>query len=116
MIQNRSIGLCIVLSIVTCGIYGIYWFFKLHDETNIAANETTPTAGIAFLLNLVTCGIYGIYWAYKQGEKLDKAYTDRGLPTASRSIVYLILSICGLSIIAYALMQDSLNKIAAPQQ
>ena len=49
---------------------------------------------------------------YKQGEKIDKAYADRGLPTGSRSIVYLVLSIFGLSIISYALMQDSLNKIA----
>ncbi|MGN1134113.1 MAG: DUF4234 domain-containing protein, partial [Oscillospiraceae bacterium] len=26
LLQKRSIPLCIVLSIITCGIYSIYWF------------------------------------------------------------------------------------------
>ena len=113
MIQKRNIALCIIFTIITCGIYGIYWFVKLHNEAKIVAGETEGTsAGVAFLLTLITCGIYGFYWNYKQGEKIDKAYADRGLPTGSRSIVYLVLSIFGLSIISYALMQDSLNKIA----
>lgn len=114
MIKKRSIALCILFTIITLGIYGIYWFVMLHNEANTAANEQNPTsAGVAFILSLITCGIYGIYWNYKQGEKLDKAYADRGLPTGSRSVVYLILSIFGLSIISYALMQNSLNQIAA---
>jgi len=113
MIEKRSIGLCIVFSIITLGIYGIYWFVKLHNEAQIAAGEQEGTsAGVAFLLTLITCGIYGYYWNYKQGEKLDKACADRGLPTSSRAVVYLVLSIFGLSIISYALMQDTLNKIA----
>ena len=111
MMEKRSIPLCIVLSIVTCGIYGIYWFVKLTDDTNQLANDPNATSGgIAFLLTLVTCGIYGIYWAYKQGEKLDNIKAQRGLPTSNQSILYLILELFGLGIIAYALMQDEINK------
>lgn len=117
MVQNRSIGVCILLSIVTCGIYSIYWFIKLTDETNIVAEEPNGTSGgIAFLLSLVTCGIYGFYWAYKQGEKLDNAYTKRGLVPGSKGVLYIVLCVVGLSIVAFALMQDSLNKLSAPQQ
>lgn len=111
MIEKRSIPLCIVLSIVTCGIYAIYWFVKLTDDTNQITNDPNATSGgIAFLLTLVTCGIYGIYWAYKQGEKLDNLKAQRGLPTSSQAILYLILELFGLGIIAYALMQDEINK------
>ena len=49
---------------------------------------------------------------YKQGEKLDMAKTDRGIASSSSGILYLILSIFGLGIVSYALMQDSLNKLA----
>ena len=44
-IQKRSIGLCIVLSIVTCGIYGYYFLYTMARDTNIACagdGETTP--------------------------------------------------------------------------
>lgn len=113
MITKRSIGLAILLSIITCGIYVIYWFIVLTDETNIAANDQQGTSGgVAFLLSLVTCGIYGYYWAYKQGEKLDYAKQARNVPSSNSNILYLILQIVGLRIIGYALMQDNLNKIA----
>ena len=33
----------------------------------------------------------------------------------SASVIYLVLSIFGLSIVAYALMQSELNKMLPPQ-
>lgn len=112
MIQKRSIAVAIILSIVTCGIYGIYWFIKLNDDANTASNTYGTSGGMAFLLTLITCGIYGIYWAYKQGEKIDAAKTSRGIPSSNSGILYLILTIFGLSIVAWALMQNELNQMA----
>ena len=111
--EKRNIAVSIILTIVTCGIYGIYWFIMLTDETNKFTDnpQQETSGGVAFLLTLVTCGIYGIYWAYKQGEKLDNASVKSGMTNGSRGILYLILSLVGFSIVAYALMQDSINKL-----
>lgn len=38
MIQKRNIAMYIILSIVTCGIFGIYWFICLTDDSKLAAN------------------------------------------------------------------------------
>ena len=113
MVKERDIALCIVFDIFSCGLYGIYWFICLTDETNNASNSTGTTGGMAFLLSLVTCGIYTFYWMYKQGEKLDSAKAARGLESSGNSsVIYLILSLFGLGIVAYALMQNDLNKLA----
>lgn len=113
MVENRNVAVCIILSLVTCGIYGIYWFICLANDTNTVSGRVNDTSGgVAFLLTLVTCGIYGIYWAYKQGEKLDEAKTSRGIPSSNSGILYLILTIFGFGIVAYALMQNELNKLA----
>ncbi len=113
MYQPRNIGMAIFLSIITCGIYGIYWFVMLTDETNQACGITDGTSGgVAFLLSLITCGIYSWFWLYKQGEKLDNLAVSRGMSSGFRGILYLVLGLCGLSIVSYALMQDSLNKMA----
>lgn len=110
--QRKSIGLAIVLSIVTCGIYGIYWFITLTNDANAAAGEQKTSGGVAFLLTLVTCGIYGIYWAYKMGEQIQKAKTKRNLKNDSNlPILYLVLYVVGFSIIAWALMQNELNEM-----
>ena len=112
--DQRNIALAIILSIVTCGIYALYWFVVLTDDTNRIAGESEATSGvIALLLTLVTCGIYGFYWAYKQGEKLDRAMAARGMESGNSGVLYLILTFIGLGIVAYALMQNDLNKMGA---
>ena len=113
--SQRNIAIAIILSIVTCGIYSIFWIVKMVDEVNEASGEPNATSGgIVFLLSLVTCGIYMFVWLYKAGEKLNNAKMMRGMPTDNDSgIVYLLLAIFGFSIVSYALIQSELNKIAA---
>lgn len=112
MVQERNIALCIILSIVTCGIYGLYWFVCLTDDANTVARTEGTSGVMALILTIITCGIYGLYWMYKQGEKLDSAKNANGIESANSGIIYIILAVIGLGIIAYALMQDSLNKLA----
>ena len=106
-IQKRSIVTAIILSLVTCGIYSIYWFISLTNEMNKASGRTSDTSGgLAFVLSLVTCGIYEYYWAYKIGEKRDIVANEK----SSSGIIYLVLSLFGFGIVAYCLAQDALNK------
>ncbi len=112
MVQERNIAVSIILSIVTCGIYGMYWFVCLTNDTNTVSGEAGTSGGLALVLTLVTCGIYGLYWAYKCGEKLDTAKQKRGIPASNGGVLYLILFIFG-GIIAYALIQNELNKLAS---
>ena len=114
MIQKRSIATCIILTIITCGIYGLYWFVVLADDTNrlLEDPQNQTSGGTALLLSIITCNIYGLYWMYKQGEKIDRIKTSRGMYSGNSGILYLILSLVGFSIISYALMQDELNKLA----
>lgn len=112
--KERNIAISIILTIVTCGIYGIYWFIMLSDEVKSASDDDSmPSGGIAFLLTLVTCGIYGIYWAYRMGKALETARERAGLTATDNSVLYLILQIFGFGIINYALMQNELNTIAS---
>ncbi len=110
--KQRNIAVCIILSIVTCGIYGIYWYITLTNDTNTLSGEEGATSGgMVFLLTLITCNIYGIYWAYKQGERIDNAKKARGMESSNSGILYLILTVFGLGAIAWALMQSEINKM-----
>ena len=94
--KKRSIAGCIILTFVTLGIYGIYWFVKLTNETNrLAPEEATLSGGLAFLATVCTLGVYGLYWAYKLGQKIDRISGNSG----NSGIIYLLLSFLGLGII-----------------
>ena len=88
MIKERSIVLYIILSIITCGIFGLYWFVCITEDTNAAADVAGTSGGLALLFTIITCGIYGFYWAYKCGEKLDIAKEKRGMPVTEESFIF----------------------------
>ena len=107
---QRNVALYIVLTIVTCGIFGLYWFVVLTNDANAASGRQN---GVALLLTIVTCGIYGLFWAYQLGQKVTEAKAQRGMMADSNAgVLYLILSLFGLGIITYALAQSELNKLA----
>ncbi len=112
-IPNRSIGLAILFSFITCGIYAIYWFVVMTDEVNKANQDPNATSGgLSFLFSLLTCGIYTLYWYYKMGHSLYEAGQKSGKQISDNSVLYLILGFIGLGIISYAMIQSDLNKFA----
>ena len=114
-VQERNIVTCIILSIVTLGIYGIIWYINLVNDTNRVCNDehSSQSGGMVFLLTLITCGIYGIIWFYNAGKRLEKAGKKYGKEISDNSVVYLIVNIVGLGIVAYCMVQSDLNKFSA---
>lgn len=109
--KSRSIPMCIIFSIITCGIYGIYWFICLTNDANdLSSRQDETSGGVAFLLTLITCNIYGIYWAYKMGEKLDAAKSNRNIPSSNSAVLYLILELF-IPIVGWVLMQNEINQL-----
>ncbi|PWW08623.1 uncharacterized protein DUF4234 [Paenibacillus cellulosilyticus] len=111
-VTQRSIALSIILSLVTCGIYAIYWFIVLTNDVGKLSGDNNFTGGKHFLLTLVTCGIWSYVWAYQVGKHVEEAQRQRGMHSSDNSILYLVLTFFGLGIVAYAIAQSDVNKMA----
>ena len=112
MKEERSIALAVIFTIITCGIYGIYWFIVVSDDVkNYCKDDQMMSGGLACILTIVTCGIFGIYWWYNLGNKMKEAQKLNEIPEKDNAILYLILSILGLSIINYCLLQADVNEV-----
>lgn len=114
--MNRSVGLCILFTILTCGIYGIYWFYKITEELNYLSDDHSLSPGLGILFSIITCGLYTIYWSYKVGKNMQLAQQRAMLNASDDSVLYLFLSIFGLSIIVFAIVQSNMNTILASQK
>lgn len=115
-IEKKNIALCIVFSIITCGIYSWYWLYCLAEDVNIAADrQDGPSGGFVLLFTIITCSIYQWYWLYKSGDLLEQGRASRGKPQGYLSILYLLLGLFGVGLIAFALMQSELNDYAAAE-
>lgn len=113
-VKEKSIGLCIVLSLVTCGIYSIYWLYTIAKDLNdLCASqnqEKGPDAGLVVVLSIVTCGIYLIYYMWKAG-KMVSSLTKNGQRMSDDSVVLMVLAILQLSIVSYCILQSNINGL-----
>lgn len=110
-VKKRNVVLCILFSIITVGIYGIYWYVCLTNDTNKLSKYKTAGGVAAIFFTIITVGIYGFYWYFMLGKKVGDF--DGG---SSNGVLYLILSLFGLGFISQILAQGALNRVAEPQQ
>ena len=99
MIKNRNIFLVYIFSIITFGIYAIYWAVSTKNEINSLGAEI-PTAW------LIIIPIANIYWVYKYCEGFSmKVKKDKN------TLLWFIVCIL-VGIVMPAIIQSELNKIA----
>ncbi len=95
---DRSLAAYILLSLVTCGIYGLYFFYTLARDVNTMCDgdgESTPGLAAFILLSLVTCGFYAYYWYYKIGNRLQANAPRYGLAFQESGTTVLMWCIVG---------------------
>jgi len=110
--ERRGVAACVIFTIISCGIYGLYWKYKIAQGFYVTQTqekvETSP--GITLLLFIVTGGIYGWYCYYKWGRATTEIATRFGRADGDKAIIYLLLSIFGFPIICDALIQSDFNN------
>lgn len=96
---DRNLLLYIVLTIVTFGIYGFYFIYKLAQDINImCVDDGEKTGGLIayILLSYITCGIYSYYWMYKIGNRLYNNAPRYGLRFDENGTTILLWCVVGL--------------------
>jgi len=108
-INKRSIVGCILLSIITLGIYGIYWMYLLVKNTRSIQKDTYSCT--EEVLCLIFVPFYSIYWWYTRGKKVKQSFKENKYTAKGNGVLYLVLAILGLNIVSMAIMQSDFNSL-----
>ncbi|MFA5794464.1 MAG: DUF4234 domain-containing protein [Candidatus Brocadiia bacterium] len=101
MVKHRNVVLVYIFSIITFGIYYLYWVVSTKNEIN-RLGAKIPTAW------LIIVPIANIYWAYKYCEGFAQ-----NVKKDNNALLWFILYII-VSIVMPAIIQSELNKLAKP--
>ena len=113
MATERDVVKYIILSIVTCGIWGLVWVYQVGTDIAMLRGDDKPSVVVDLVLSFVSCGLWGFVCAYRWPEYLNEELARRGrtvdtnLPAMS-----LLMAFFGLHVVGLVLMQESLNKVA----
>ena len=130
MIKKRGLVGLVILSIITFGIYGLFWIHKLAKDVNtICDGDGKKTSGLLkyILFGLITFGIYDMIWVFMLGDRLqDNAprYGQQIKENGGTILLWLLLGsfiIVGPFIALYIIIKntnalaDEYNKRAGSQ-
>ena len=110
--SHINISLYLILTILTCGIFNLYWNHRQMEACNVLLNRREFSFWTWLLLTILTCGIYHIFYQYKMGaaiveiQHLLKRDVFDKLPLLS-----VIVTIIGFSIVVDCIHQNEINKI-----
>lgn len=105
----RSVALVVIFSIITLGIYKLYWVYKVSEKMN--RELRTGKSSAAQLLLFMFIPFYSWYWYYNMTRNIGNYSYMRGRnPATSMDVINLVLAIFGFDIVSVALMQDMLNR------
>ena len=112
MKTDRSVLTYVLLSIVTLGIYPIWYLHHLAKDVNELCKDTgNKTSGVValLLLGILTCGLYGIFWWFRIGDMLRRACRKKDIPTevsGGTVLVCMIFSSMTLGITSLAALHQ----------
>ncbi len=121
MKTDRNLAVIIGLSIVTCGIYGIYYYHVMSQDINVLCagdGQETMDGALAMLLGAVTCGIYTYVWYYQFANRLQANAPRYGLAFSESGATIFLWMFFGAWLcligpfVALYLMLKNLNELS----
>ena len=110
--HHIDIATGIILCLITCGFYNIYWNYRQFQMMNALLGREEYKFVPWLLLTLVTCGLYHLYYEYKMGTDLYNWLKEHGREVnPNLGAIGLVLSCFGLTIVADAVYQHEFNKL-----
>lgn len=107
----REIAMCIILTLVTCGIYGFYWQYMQFKTLNAWLGREEHNFAMYFLLMIITCGLYGLYYEYKFATSMQEVQRARGMQVNENlPVIALVLAFMGFPIVTWAIEQTEINR------
>ena len=105
---KRSIATVIILTIVTCGIYGWWWVYTTSQELHQASGISKFDPVLLLLLTIFVAPVGYIMFAYDAATCIDKVNADRGVSSDSM-VGYILLGIF-IPIVLIGIVQNDINK------
>jgi len=109
-----SIPLYLILTLLTCGIFNLYWNYLQMEACNSLLKRVEFRFGYWILFTLLTCGIYHIFYQYKMGAAIVELQRDYNkVVFDSLPVISVIVTVLGLSIVVDCIHQHEINKLVS---
>ncbi len=106
-----DVAMCIIFSIITCGIYALVWAHHRFRIVNAWLGREEYNFWKWFGLSIITCGIYNLYIEYKFAGSIQEIQRNNGFALSENlPMMAILLGLFGLSIVTHSIEQAEINR------
>lgn len=103
---ESNIAIDILLTVLTCGLYGLFWQARIFKTVNSFLDQEKHKFWTWLLLCLLTCGLYNIYAQYELARSINGIQASRNMKVNENLVLLDIL----FSIIAFHFLSNAFNQ------
>lgn len=108
--EFEDITACIIISVITFGIYQLIWLYRLCKKIRLLSGEDKKCGKEVAKIALVP--FYILHWMRSRGTKISENAKKLNINLPDNGVFYVLFTLCGLSVFAVAMMQKDFNRIA----
>ena len=110
-----NIPLYLLLSILTCFVFDLYWNYRQMAACNDLLERREFGFLAWLLLTILTFGLYHLYYQYKMGAAIVEIERELGFDDVPDGlpILSLVAAILGFGVVADCIHQHEINRIVS---
>lgn len=106
---QRSVATVVILTIITCGIYGYYWVYVTANELQQKAGQSNVPPVLSLLLAIFFPSAGYALFGFDSAKCIDSIHANQGFKTDNQ-VLYIILGIL-IPVVLIGIVQNEINNI-----
>lgn len=110
MLTKRSVATVVVYTVLTCGIYGVWWTYVTCQALQAEGKRTEIPPVLTMLMTLFFASLGGVLLGLDADENIKAIRADKGMPVADNKVAWMVIGFF-IPIALLALVQYEINTV-----
>ena len=108
--KKRSVAAVVILTLITCGIYGYYWLFVTARDLQKESGTSEISPVVTLLLSLFVSVAGTALLGFDTNTTVNALKAQRGMKQEDNKVLWIVLGAI-IPIVLYGLIQNEVNHI-----
>jgi len=116
-VTHRNPVVVLLLTLVTCTLYGYYWLYVTTDELRRESGREDLSPALDLVLAIFTAGLWGLYATWRNATVVHEVLNARGSDHTDSTTAVLLFNLSTFIwgagwLISLLLLQSDYNQLA----
>ena len=110
MLEKRKVSTVVILTIITFGIYGIWWTHVTMTALRNEGNQESVPVVLVTVFMIFSHGAGGAFLGFDANANMNIIKAKHGLPAADNKILWVVFG-AFIPVVTIAMVQNEINGL-----